>query len=224
MFRSFTLIALLCAAACLVQAAPVVYLTEGFDDVATLTAAGWTSVNRSDSPGSTEWFQGNSGIFTAYSGASDSYVAANFNATDGSVVDLWLITPVVPLYNTTVSFFTRTESESLWPDNLIVYYIPNAVPVDLDAPDPAWQLLELNPTYTVGGYPTDWTQFAATTGRNVNAGRFAFRYYVPDVPNNGDYIGIDDVLIQGEVPEPAALWLTGLGIAGLALLRRRKQS
>ena len=58
---------------------------ENFDDIATLPGDGWVEINHSTVPGPTGWFQGNGDIFPAQSGASTSYIAANFlNGTDGS--------------------------------------------------------------------------------------------------------------------------------------------
>src|SRR6478609_2463871 len=52
-------------------------LSEGFNNVASLGAAGWVFTNAS-TPVGQSWFQGNSGIFAAQSGAATSYAAANF--------------------------------------------------------------------------------------------------------------------------------------------------
>ena len=57
-------------------------------------------------------------------------------------------------------------------------------------------LLDINPTYTIGGYPEAWTKFTI----NLNGvppgstGRLAFRYFVENGgPKrvNSNYIGID---------------------------------
>jgi len=50
----------------------ITVLSEGFDNVSDLPAAGWAQVNDSSAPVGTSWFQGNSGIFAASSGASNS--------------------------------------------------------------------------------------------------------------------------------------------------------
>ena len=63
-------------------------------------------------------------------------------------------------------------------------------------------LLDINPTYTIGGYPEAWTQFTI----NLNGvppgstGRLAFRYFVEDGGPKGvnsNYIGIDRVIYCG---------------------------
>ena len=76
-----------------------VLLTEGFDDITTLPGAGYGFVNVSDAPGLTDWFQGNDAVFPAQSGASTSYIGANFNNTGGSVINNFMITPVLNLEN-----------------------------------------------------------------------------------------------------------------------------
>lgn len=69
--------------------------SENFDNVAGLGAAGWAQVASGSGAGS-GWFQGNSGVFPAASGAANSYAAANYVDTGGSIAD-WLMTPVLSL-------------------------------------------------------------------------------------------------------------------------------
>ncbi len=72
-------------------------LTENFDSVAGLGAAGWVQVNNGNPTGTTGWFQGNPAVFSAQGGSADSYAAANFNgATFGGNVSTWLLTPTAP--------------------------------------------------------------------------------------------------------------------------------
>ncbi len=59
-------------------------------------------------------------------------------------------------------------------------------------------LLDINPTYTTTGYPTQWKKYTVTIsgGPAISSGRFAFRYFVvnggPDGVNSSG-IGIDAV-------------------------------
>ena len=41
-------------------------------------------INHSEPLGLTDWFQGNDAVFPAHSGASTSYIGANFNNTSGT--------------------------------------------------------------------------------------------------------------------------------------------
>jgi hypothetical protein len=59
-------------------------------------------------------------------------------------------------------------------------------------------LLDINPTYTLTGYPNAWTQFTVTVSGlgSPTTGRMAFRYFVENGGPDGaisDYIGIDAV-------------------------------
>ena len=92
----------------------ITVLSEGFDNVATLPAAGWVQVNNSTAPLGTSWFQGNAGIFAASSGAANSYIAANFLSTGSAAgaVSNWLMTPEVALDATSVlSFLVQTAGD-----------------------------------------------------------------------------------------------------------------
>src|SRR5205814_1326754 len=75
--------------------------SEEFDSVSSLGSSGWVKQNNSQpGPGSTGWFQGDSAVFAAASGASDSYIAANYNNGTGvSTLSNWLLTPPLNLQN-----------------------------------------------------------------------------------------------------------------------------
>jgi len=211
-----------------------VILSEGFNNVSTLPASGWAVVNNSSPLGTTDWFQGNAGVFPAQAGAATAYIAANFNSagsggsTGGNISD-WLITPVIPLqYNLQFVFFTRTDTGSTFPDRLELRLSTSGSSTNVGATDTSVGdftslLLSVNPTLSLGGYPTAWTQVTASfIGLGVPAsGRFAFRYNVPDNVTNANYIGIDTVSITQDAPEPATIGLISLGLIVVAWRRLR---
>jgi hypothetical protein len=207
-----------------------VILTEGFDNVATLGASGWVTTNNSSPLGATSWFQGNTGVFGSQNGAADSYVAANFLASDplGGAISNWLISPELTLFNgETLSFYTR--SEGFFPDSLQVRLSTaggssNAGAGSGDVGDFTTLLAALNPALADGGYPTDWTLVTLTISGVVDGstGRFAFRYFIPDSSAAGDYIGIDNVSVT--TPEPETFGLFALGLLPLWLTRRARRS
>jgi hypothetical protein len=211
--------AALCASPVLAQS-----FSEEFEDITGLAGAGWAFDNNSASLGSLSWapstesmttrdrgtdFQGNTTVFTAYSGSG--YIADNYNATTGaSTISDWLMTPAVTIQNgDTVSFWTRGPDTSSYPDRLQLRMSLNGASVNCgtlpeDVGDFTTLLLDINPTLVVGGYPNVWTQYLATIS-GVGAptqGRFAFRYYVTNGGPSGansDYIGVD-LFEYGAVP------------------------
>jgi hypothetical protein len=206
--------------------AATVLLSENFDNVANLVPNGWKIVNNSSPVGTTDYFQGNPAVFTAQSGAPNAYVAANFEAAGfGGNISDWLITPEVALDNGFVlSFWTRTEAGSAFPDRLELRMSTNGASTNVGATDSSVGdfsnlLLTINPALAPGGYPEGWALFQATVSGlgGATTGRFAFRYNVSDTSANGDYIGIDSVTL---VPEPATLALLGFGILAAARARR----
>jgi hypothetical protein len=189
---------------------------EGFDNIAT---NGWTYTNQSVPLGTTNYFQGNSAVFPAHSGAANSYLGTNFNNTAGTgTISNWAISPVLDVQvGEVVTFWTRTVSSPAFPDRL---HLKLNTAGDTNTGNFTQTLVTVNPNLTVAGYPTAWTAFNWVSTVSDATVRFAFHC---DVPNGGptgansDYIGIDTFSIT---PEPASLSLIALG--GLGLIRRRR--
>jgi hypothetical protein len=184
-------------------------LAEDFDDITTLPGGGWFLLNHSepyDPEENSEWFQGNSAVFPAQTGAPTAYIGANFNNTSGTgTISNWLLTPeLLVIDGDVLTFWTRTVAASTFPDRLQVRLSTAGDSTDVgttstDVGDFATLLLDINPTLVVGGYPEVWTVFnVSLTGLpgGVANGRLAFRYFVTDGGLNGansNYIGIDTV-------------------------------
>jgi len=227
--RKALLLTTMLAVGGLAQATPV--LTENFDNIATLSGSGWGLVNNSSPLGDRNWFQGNDGVFSAQSGAANSYIAANFeNAAFGGNISNWLLTPTITLANdVSITFLTRTELGAPAADRLEVRLSHNGASGDVGADansvgDFSTLLASINPLLDLTGYPSDWTAYTVNISGVTSGtlGRLAFRYFVPDTFVNGDYIGIDSVLIA-RVPEPGTLWLFAVALLAIGFANRRKQ-
>jgi len=206
-----------------------VLLSEGFDS---FLPAGWAAINNSAPVGTTGWFAGNPGIFPAESGPADSYAAANFHSADiGGDISNWLLTPELTLSNgDTFSFFT--QASGILADRMEVRVSTNGGSSDVGATatsvgDFANLLLTINSTLNPNGYPEGgWAKFTiqlSGVGASTQ-GRVAFRYFVEDTNVNGEYIGVDTVLLEtgaGAVPEPSTLLVVALGLFGLGAHLRR---
>jgi hypothetical protein len=210
------------------QAVPV--LSENFDDIGTLTSSGWRLVNNSTPGGLAPFFQGDAGIFSSQSGAANSYIGSNFLSSGSALagdISNWLISPEITLNNHLfINFFTRTDLGSPFADRLEIRLSQSGGDnVGSDATsvgDFTTLLATVNPLLATGGYPEDWTQLSVSIG-SVNegtTGRFAFRYFVPDISTNGNYIGIDTLTL--EVPEPGSLSLSAIALMGLGFVARRR--
>lgn len=185
-------------------------LSEGFDDITTLAADGWTMTNQSEPQGtSNEWFQGT--VFEPYSGTS--FIAVNYQSTEGEgVISNWLMTPVVTLNDgDEISFFTRVPDDSSWADNLELRISTNGA----DSADPSgaegvgdYTILALTVNEIFpdpAGYPQEWTQYSYEVEGLGDATecRVALRYTVPvsagPSGNNSNYIGVDEFLISSSM-------------------------
>ena len=173
-------------------------ISEGFDDITTLTD--YDVVNVSDSP-NTDIFQGNTDVFVSFDGADDSYLGMNFNATAGSLIDLYLILPALDLENgDVITFYTRTGDDSSFPDRLEVRLDPDGsgtAPTAGDVGSYTELLGSINPDLNVGGYPESWEpvqEFTVSGLTGETNTRIALRYFVTDAGPTGansNYIGID---------------------------------
>jgi PEP-CTERM motif len=211
------LMAGLALAAAAAGAQAVTVLSEGFDNVAGLPAAGWAQVNNSSAPVGTPWFQGNAGIFAASSGAANSYIAANFLSTGSATgsVSNWLMTPEVALDSSSVlSFLVQTAGDGFL----------DRVEVLLSTSGASTSVADFSTL--LGSFQastlTGWVGLSyGMSGIDVpTTGRIAFRYVVDNVSTAGNYLGLDDVAITSAIPEPGTYLLMGLGVAGLMLRRR----
>jgi hypothetical protein len=215
MFRKFLLSAVLIAGSSAAFAGPIITFSEGFDDVTALAGSGWLQVNNSTPGGETGWFQGNSSVFAADSGAADSYIAANFlNAGFGGNIDNWLITPVLSIYDGSVLSFSTRTAGGVPGDNLQVL-------ASYGSSDLA-DFFSLG-TITSDAFPIDWAAFGVFSSGAADI-RLAFRYLVTDTSANGDYIGIDSFEVAA-VPEPGTIALFGAALLMMtfAIRRRRDQ-
>lgn len=194
-------------------------LTEAFDDILTLPAAGWVQDNNSNPPGSTTWFQGNPAVFTAHAGATNAYIGANFNNAAGTGnISNWLLTPELTLEDgAEVVFWTRVPTASAFPDRLQVRLSTAGASVDVGTTDAdvgvfTTLLQDINPGLVAGGYPEVWTPFTITlSGLGApTQGRVGFRYFVTNggpTGANSNYIGIDTFSYTPPTAGPATITL-----------------
>jgi hypothetical protein len=197
-------------------------ITEGFEDVPTmLSTGGWVDVNNSSPTINTafDWSQGVPGIglnefgFNAQSGPANSFAEASFQATSGTTLSDWLLTPEVTLQaGATIDFWTTATLETAFANDLQVAISLNGASTNVgsNAQTPVggdFQLVtngDINPTLAINGYPQGFTEFTFTlTGVEVPAaslGRIGLRYYVPNTASQGSAIAIDTFSFTPGIP------------------------
>jgi len=176
---------------------------EDFEDVSS-GVAGWDSVNVSNPIGTTNWLTGNLTVFAPWNGVG--FLAANFNGCAGTgTISEWMASPDRMMQNgDKIIFSTTCPPASTWPDRLQVYLsqagTASTFPTDeVSLGTYTMLLLDINDTYTAGGYPESWQSYTITiAGLPVGqtSCRFAFRYFVEQggpTGANSNYIGIDSV-------------------------------
>ncbi|MEC4004675.1 choice-of-anchor J domain-containing protein [Flavobacterium sp. SUN052] len=201
-----------------------VIASQGFDDITTLSGAGWTILNLSSPTGSTSWFQGST-PFAAYSGAATSYIGVNYNSTAGTgVISNWLITPSLSLQNgDVISFYTRTTNvgANLYPDSLELRLSTNGAfssdPNNVSSVGDYTNLaIAVNPDL-LDDYPHTWTLYSYTISGLTGPTdcKIAFRYYVTDggpSGNNSDYIGIDSFSVNRPLASTQSFFASNFSI------------
>ncbi len=203
--QAFTAVFLGITALCSPGKSSAQAISEGFDDITTLPASGWSLQNLSSPLGSTGWFQGNASTFSSQNGVANSYIAADQNnTTNGGTISNWLIAPNRTFRNgDVVTFYTRTVAASLRPDRLQVRMSNNGTSTNVGTTatsvgDFTNLLLEINASQTILVYPGTFTQYTVTiSGLTApTSGRVAFRYFVTNggsaLGGNSNYIGIDN--------------------------------
>jgi hypothetical protein len=193
---------------------PACTLTEAFCGVNQLVGMGWFMQNNSEPLGTTNWFQGDAGIFPAFDGVPNAYIAANYdNGASVATISNWLLTPVLNLENgSTLTFYTRTVDLPTHPDRLQIRMSTNGASTNVgthatEVGDFTALLVDINANYALNGYPNVWTQFTVTISGIPpgSTGRLAFRYFVENGGPQGfnsDYIGIDAVDYRCSVGTP----------------------
>ncbi len=203
--------------------------SEGFEDINQLPSNGWVFENRSDFVGDAFWSQGFESLFPAQEGPNNSYLLGGVGQTGGNVLCDWLILPDIGFVEQ-LNFFTRTESNSLAADRLMVVYSEAANPQTGSCvfSDPALAggfdfgdfnlLMAVNPNLDPGGYPEQWTQFSVPVN---GAGQLALVYFVESVgqnPFNGNLIAIDSINVGPAAPQGTPTAVPGLSMTGMLVL------
>ena len=75
-------------------------------------------------------------------------------------------------------------------------------------------------TSSGGGWISSSISFTSLAS-NLGAGDYAIRFVAQTPSTQSDFLGLDNVKIVSNVPEPSALSLLAVGLGGLAILRRR---
>jgi hypothetical protein len=218
-------------------------ITEGFEDISTLSAKGWAFQNNSSPPPATttataNWEQGvaNSPV-NAQAGANGTYISV----TDGTSVNgsgqlsNWLITPELDFSVTSaISFFTRTYQGNPNPELLQVLLSTSGASTDVgnsvNSVGVFTTLLQsvgslTNPVAYPGslGNGITYQQFNLNLGKQSGSGRVAFRVNsFTNESSNPTFVAIDTVSYS--VPEPAmASGFSGFAALGLVQFFKSKR-
>jgi len=186
---------------------------ENFDSVASLGSKGWVLNNASTPGGATNWFQGDQTQFSAFEGASESYIAANYSgAPQGGILNNWLITPEFSLAEgVVVSFWLRAAEFAGFSDQVSYGFSDGSS---------ALSAFTMITPFTVS---TDgWMRYEARIEKGAVTGNARFAVQYSGDADTSNYIGLDSFAIS-EIPEPSSMLILGAGVMGLIAARRRKR-
>ncbi len=222
---------------------PLATITESFDTIPgtdpNKCPTGWICSNVSASIGSTNWFQGNSGVFPAQAGPVTGYIGANFNSTTGNnTISNWLISPVMQFgTGSQLRFWARTTTAASFADRVEIRASTGGSSnggTATSTGDFSILLGTINPSLAAGagtcvvpagapnagGFPNAWCEYLLTNANGIptsGSGRIAFRYHVTSggpTGANSDYIGIDTFsFVEGTPPQP----ITSAPVSGTTL-------
>lgn len=188
-----------------------VVIQENFASVPALASSGWKFTSASSAGITNGWFQGSPGVFSAQSGASTSFAAANYqNAPQDGSIDSRLLTPLFDAsLGANVSFYLRAVGEG-YADQINFGFVND------DGSFTSLPLTAITPVPDSG-----WTLYNVWIGAGtLTAARFAFQYV--GTYDSADYVGLDSLTV--DVPEPASIALLGAGLLGLGAMRRRNRA
>lgn len=173
---------------------------ENMDDITLLESQGWIFYDE-DGLGLTTYFQGNESVLYSFNGANNSYLGQNFNGAfnGGSLIDQWLITPLIHSIGPTTFSFMASSVVSPYADHFQIYYSPKG------SSDLSKFVLLRDRTEIADG----WNQYSETVESNGFV-RFAIRYHETDggpSGTNSDYWGLDNVQVYGTpFSVPISFW------------------
>jgi hypothetical protein len=221
--------------------AAVSTLSEGFENVNSLSSSGWTFINNSDpAPFSPQfWTQGvtSTSNYAAQSGPANSYAQVDFQSTVGDgtqangTISNWLITPELDFsQGGTVTFYARTFGGNSRPE--LIEVRQSSAGASSNVGTLATDLGDFTTlTGAAGGLTSNeiapapnaipsstWRLYTFNVAATGGTGRLAFRYFATDGGVNGtqaQYATIDTFNYTA-VPEPVTSSMAGFAALGLA--------
>ena len=188
----------------------VPYYFDNFNftnDSVGLASRGYTTYRNGTASGNTSgvqtWFQGNAGVFPAFSSPDTSYVGSNYQSAGNlGNIDNWLVLPPLNVVSgDSLFFYSRSVEQNPFPDSIRVMYNPTGATLPSD---PNWVelgrfLATPSGSWELRGFRAPSSGFTAT---------WAIRYAVVSgglFGDNSNYIGIDDIVVSRDQPLPVEL-------------------